>query len=380
MLGLLDRRLPRRRARSGVASVGLLALGCGADSPGGVASGAPAAALELERTSSPALELTRVSGVEMDSRGRVFVVDDGRDGVVALSPDLEFLRTVGRAGEGPGEFRDRRMRILPGDSLAIYDRELGRTTVFDPDDFAPVRSAPAPTFAAGPPDLLWSMGRDRDRYLAVVRSLSSFWDVPGAADRDLVFAAPLDSVPDDPALAVPAAEMLVSRSSGALSVGRHPYGAESLIRPLGPDRFVYARTSEARFWIFDLEGDTVAEGVHPWPRPHVSRRELEVELGRWSPPLDAVLRRGAPYRWPALVAMVVASDAEDPRLWLGLRAPADSAKWAWHAFDAAGSHAVATALPAGRLLRAVRGDVAVATSTNLLGVPSIHRYRLKLSP
>jgi hypothetical protein len=64
---------------------------------------------------------------------------DGRYAVVSGGSELRFFdqagvheRTVGRSGEGPGEFRVlNAVYRFRGDSLATYDRSLRRVTIFD---------------------------------------------------------------------------------------------------------------------------------------------------------------------------------------------------------------------------------------------------------
>jgi hypothetical protein len=74
-----------------------------------------------------------ISGVHMDRRGILWVAD-GQSGEVRLfHPDGSFWKSVGRRGEGPGEFM--RLRLLGsfrGDSVAVWDDAQGRLTVLDP--------------------------------------------------------------------------------------------------------------------------------------------------------------------------------------------------------------------------------------------------------
>lgn len=75
------------------------------------------------------------SFVQRDSRGRFLV-----SGVVPSTQILiydargRFVGSVGRRGDGPGEFRDIwRILLLPGDSLAVQDNGSSSIKVLDPD-------------------------------------------------------------------------------------------------------------------------------------------------------------------------------------------------------------------------------------------------------
>ena len=98
----------------------------------------------LEAASEPDLYLTSVYDLDVDSRGRVFLVDWPAGGITVLTPDLAYLQTVGREGEGPGEFVTKEVQILPGDTLLVYDSSLGRISLFDPDNLELLATRPPP--------------------------------------------------------------------------------------------------------------------------------------------------------------------------------------------------------------------------------------------
>lgn len=99
----------------------------------------------------PALELGRMEGEGPDLFGEIRDVAHLPSGDVAVAdvqvPEIrvfdeagEHVRTVGRPGQGPGEFRSIWwMDGLPGDSLVVVDHLQRRASVFAPDG-EPVRS------------------------------------------------------------------------------------------------------------------------------------------------------------------------------------------------------------------------------------------------
>jgi hypothetical protein len=92
-----------------------------------------AAHARVALASAPEAELSQVNDVEADSRGRIFVSEwPGR--VTVLAPDGRMLGRLGRSGDGPGEFRSvRGVQVTPGDTVLVYDPNLARVTVFEPD-------------------------------------------------------------------------------------------------------------------------------------------------------------------------------------------------------------------------------------------------------
>lgn len=65
---------------------------------------------------------------------RIVVASNGSTALQVYSPDGQHLQTIGREGEGPGEFRSVFwVGRLPGDTIAAWDPSLGRLSVFGPD-------------------------------------------------------------------------------------------------------------------------------------------------------------------------------------------------------------------------------------------------------
>jgi hypothetical protein len=92
--------------------------------------------LVYERTVQPADgspgELGKISCIAMQSTGRLVEAETEHPVVQLFGADGRFLRTVGREGEGPGEYRNPYV-MLYHDSIVVQDQQLRRATVYDPD-------------------------------------------------------------------------------------------------------------------------------------------------------------------------------------------------------------------------------------------------------
>ena len=69
----------------------------------------------------------------MDSRGHYFLLASffGTEAPVVYAPDGKFLTSLGRIGDGPGEFRMATALLLgPGDSVYVLDNQARRMSVF----------------------------------------------------------------------------------------------------------------------------------------------------------------------------------------------------------------------------------------------------------
>jgi hypothetical protein len=88
-----------------------------------------------------------IDDIAMDEAGNVYLLDIQLSEVLVLSGDGEILRTIGREGEGPGEFRrPNGMFVAPGGDIAVVQRMPGRIVLLTPDGL------PAGTFPVPAPD------------------------------------------------------------------------------------------------------------------------------------------------------------------------------------------------------------------------------------
>ncbi len=385
----------RRRGRPSVPLLtsGLLAtaalIGCAGDSPDRGGTGDPPAVTgsrpwatseswweaTLEATTRPDLYLTSVYDLDVDSRGRVFLVDWPAGGITVLTPDLAYLQTVGREGEGPGEFIAKEVQILPGDTLLVYDSSLGRITLFDPVNLELLATRPPPNRERNVVSHLWSVP-EPGRYFALDRAPYTAGEGE-AADQGrtqviLAFDESAETVADTLAI-IADSERLVMRGEGYLSVGEHPFGRESFVQALGGNRITHANSGALDITVLDFEGATAHAFSYPTTPIPVTAEELRTASEDMAEPMADMLRSGAPYTWPALVGLV--TDDEE-RIWAGIRAPGESAVWEWAAFGPDGTHAGSILLPAGHLLQDVRDDRLYVLSHDEMDVPSIQAYRL----
>ena len=67
--------------------------------------------------------LYRPTAIDVDEEGNVYVLDGGNKKIVVFSADGELVRTMGREGQGPGEFQQPRgLAVVNGTTFALVDR------------------------------------------------------------------------------------------------------------------------------------------------------------------------------------------------------------------------------------------------------------------
>jgi hypothetical protein len=75
-------------------------------------------------------ELGEPGNVAVDDAGRIYVVDYKPAAIKVFAPDGRLVRTIGREGEGPGEFRVGFIAVH-GAFLVLHDPQVSRTSVWD---------------------------------------------------------------------------------------------------------------------------------------------------------------------------------------------------------------------------------------------------------
>lgn len=380
------------RARLGLLLAAALAAACSSDSrePSGTADSpepavsasrpadrpwadAPPAEAVLEATTGEDAILTYVWDIGMDSRGHVFVVDFQEPGIVELNADLVYERTIGRQGEGPGEFRRAAtLQILPGDSLLVWDSQLQRLTVFPPGGGEAVAANALGTQEGSM--TTWRLPGSAGHLALSSTAYQADGSDEGETRTEVLRHVREDEgrVVDEVIFSYPADENLVLRSEGAVSVSSHPFGRRSFVSLLGDGRIVHASSDALEVGIINSSGDAEIAFSFPTTYMPVSRRDLAAAAEGMSRDLGRALREGAPYVWPSLTGLVV--DDLD-RVWIGIRGP-DLSTLEWAAFQLDGTHELSVELPAGFEVHAIGGGRIVGVEQDELDIPRIRAYRL----
>lgn len=78
---------------------------------------------------TPATEFSQIGGIMRLSGGRVAIVNGATSEIRIFGPGGAHLKTFGRKGEGPGEFRGLTYAGHSGDTAFLYDYNLKRITI-----------------------------------------------------------------------------------------------------------------------------------------------------------------------------------------------------------------------------------------------------------
>lgn len=94
--------------------------------------------LRIGEEDRPEYALSWITAVAVDSTGAMYVGQPQNGTVRVYDAEGNFVRNLGSAGEGPGEFRSIQDLGWVGDTLWVLDPELGRITLFPGGDGEPV--------------------------------------------------------------------------------------------------------------------------------------------------------------------------------------------------------------------------------------------------
>jgi len=89
--------------------------------------------LRIGSVEDPNVGFTSIGSVWMSPQSELYVSETRALEIRVYSTEGQLLRSYGRGGEGPGEFRSIRAFGVVGDTLWVSDGTLARTTLFGPD-------------------------------------------------------------------------------------------------------------------------------------------------------------------------------------------------------------------------------------------------------
>ena len=302
--------------------------------------------------------------------------------------------SVGRDGEGPGEFRLPRQGGWVGDTLWVSDVRLGRVTLIAPD-LSVVRMATRPSVLTSLPESQaegLSYAGDLSPYAMYSDGTVLFYaspNDPGAEGElpHLVRASESGGVLRDVATVPNMDErnVLLEVERGGFVINQVPFfpNPDWAVAPDGGFIGLMSvessqDSSSVRLRLVSSDAVDVFDRTYRFngvPIPtSVMDSAIAAQVKRREPahrlPMERRLRTRAPSVFPSADGLVIGSDG---RSWIGLL-PTHLGK-PWMAVDSAGEPSVVATLPSGARLWAATATHLYATARDSLGVESVLRFR-----
>lgn len=324
----------------------------------------------------------RVSGAVRLSSGVVVVANYGSSELRWFSPGGRWIRSRGRQGDGPGEFRSlRRILRLPGDSILAADDLTARLTLFDSSGTL-VRSWSIAEAAPNVRPLPLGRLADGSFIAMAARSVTS---PPGYTRQQMTLLRYREGSLMDRLFVQPGGEFFsvgcgTRTSPGVCAVGV-PYGLRSLAAAAGP--FVFAGNGEryevVRYDSRSRRVDTLRREVRATPLAAARRAFFVDSVASTVPAQRRGMVRQRLAEAPIRQAMPFFEDlVTDDRggLWVARPQERLAGTRAWDVFSAEGRFVRSVSLPASLAVTSIAGGFAIGVSRDADGVEYVEAWRV----
>lgn len=322
--------------------------------------------------------------VAANSRGQLFVTDEGIAGIRVFSNTGALVHRIGRAGEGPGEFQSTPLvHVGPKDTVYTMDTDASRLTVFEPDNFSLVETidiSGTEIFDTESESFQYVrklIGVVKDGFLVQYEdAITSFLSGTDAIElTTLKLLNRKGIVSADTIVQMPSLDVVRARTSARSYIqGRLPFGRNAFITLSTDNLLYYGRNDAIEIQIQSIDGTTrrsVRVTHDPVP---VTDDERYNWVSAYPAGTQDEMRSVLPKTRPAYEALVL---DDSGRIWLRLSAPRGALETRWIVVNLEGRIVATTKLPSTIWLKVIAGNRAIGTSSNEeQGAPLVVAYEI----
>lgn len=325
---------------------------------------------------SHGVEFSGIGAVDVDSRGEIYVVDIPNT-LTLLDSTGAFVRKVGSAGDGPGEFRRiADLQVLQGDSVMLFDSDLSRVTIYAPGQSNPsvVRSFERTGHDFALQFMRYSDGSQMEYYAPALGPYA------GTPERNPQYLrATTESGKPIGAVALPGSEIL-SFSDGQGMTFVLPRFARRTLVALTPEYAYSLWNDSAAVRVFDRRGNLVSTFRPEVPSVNapISAADYDTAVAGFG---SAQAKRSIGSRvesrwqtWPMYEAMLV-----DDRRDLWIKPVSRVGPNRWYRLAADGSRRGHVDLPVNAVPRVIKNDRIYCVVKDELDVQTIAVYAVTRS-
>ncbi|REL33500.1 6-bladed beta-propeller [Rhodohalobacter sp. SW132] len=315
------------------------------------------------------LLIGRISGITSDRNGGVYIADEDQSTIHRFDSSGNYIRSIGRDGEGPGEFRSLVQINTDGNLLYGLDRNLNRITTFDPETGDPVETLTLGNTGQSLPETFHLLPDDAflitfEMY-AVGRSEEIHYKAAGILDKSGNYK-PADQI------RLPAREsVMVNSEGGNIGIIVPTYSRRSRVSVSGSGS-VYTNWSE-HFLIkqYDSDGSYTGAYYSDLEGEPLTRSQLRNRYS--SAYMDALRGETLPSAWPTVRSFLV--DNRN-RVWVNLFGDGAGEK-EWLVFQENGEVDGMLTLPEESTIHEVWDDYLYLVETDSDGFEIVKRYEIE---
>lgn len=338
--------------------------------------------LDLGTDAEPVL--SRITGATRLADGRIVVASSGTQRLEVFDVDGRHVRSIGRKGSGPGEFRSIfHVARLAGDSLAAWDPLQGRLSIFGPGGEFVRTTTPAAVLSGPLPQV---QGVLPDGRFIVAASAGGTLPAAGRAARDTAEWLLLgrSGAAAGRLGRFPGTEMIAHVDRGGMLLRPLPFGLSTATAVHG-DALYVATGERYEVAVYGLDGRMRMAIRADAPRLPVAREDMAayrrelVNLGgdAESRRREQALLEAAPYpeSMPAVAGVKV--DAEGSVWVQDTQRPASGAPQTWTVFGPDGILRGAVQLPPGLRVTEIGPDWVLGLALDANQGEHVRLYRLR---
>lgn len=323
--------------------------------------------------------LGRITGIYTDRDDRIFISDDGEKRINLYSPAGEYIQSLGRKGQGPGEFEY--VHNLVVDETHVYAMDFSKnfinTYFLDTLEF----DATIPLLREDqrvenlkgyfPSDFQVLSGED---ILATYTESFGRNDDESQMRFDLMFKLDRSGrIQPEPVLELESAEAIVLRTANSVSVFGAPF-AVNLNTDLSADQKIVAnRTNRFLFKIYDENGVYERAFYYPFSNKPLTRERALNQFDN-EDYKRAIRNFDLPETWPAIDQFLI---DDENRIWVSTIIDEED-MFEWWVLDEQGVLLAKQIWPSTHTIEHVQNNYIYMTEEDDTGLVEVVKYRLSM--
>ena len=314
-----------------------------------------------------------IQDLDVTTGGRIVALDAEANHLKVLRPDGTLIDTLGRRGQGPGEFqRPTNIAVARGDSVYVFDTQINRLTAFAPPPSPKQSRSMTITSAVGSVTEVRALdGQLVGRFTPGYTRTEGMRRPQSATWRRIHETG----APGDTLLISKRRRLTTSFDGPGIVIAHLPFSRVTQVVPGPENRLYHGFTDSLRIRATSLDGTTEAFAsilADPVPVPEVER---DSALGQIPQTVRGQVAKALPDTKPAFTDLVV---TDDGRLWVK-RPPQkkEANRTAWWILDPTSKTIQHLQLPSEVSVEVVQNGRVYGTSETETGAPAVVRYQIQ---